>query len=303
MKKIITLFTSLLTTLCLTAQSPTPHIQGITRTDKVGSSIGLLDNSRSDLEFSLDKIENWTGTGSKRAALLIQWEDEKKPDAMVWGYKWDGESNGEEMIIAIAKADPRFFIITNNGNWGLTIGGFGFDINQKNTITLTNGEISREPIDGILEIENTEYDNWYTEDSEDHWASGWNSSYWSYSNRESYTEPFQYGSTSAKDRILEDGSWDGWYYCKDFFTNTAFSNSFTPAPAVSTSIDSNKRTRNAYRFDNRLYNLEIGSSIEQYTISGALISKKKAREVTEELDGRPNTIIRIISSQGVEIIK
>ncbi|MGL4411958.1 MAG: hypothetical protein ACRCTF_07545 [Bacteroidales bacterium] len=301
MKKTFTLFTTLLTTLCLTAQNP--KIQGVDRSDKANSSIGILENSRTDLSFSMDDIENWTGSGANQAAIVLQWSDEKEPDAMVWGYRWDGEANGEEMILAIAKADPRLFIITNNGQWGLTIGGFGYDINKKNSITLTNGEISGEPIDGMLEIENTNYDNWYTTDTDDHWASGWNSSYWSYCNRESHTEPFGYGSTGAKDRILENGSWDGFFYCKDFTTNVAFSNKFTAAPAVNTSIENNKTKKGAYRSGNMVYNIEVGATVEQYTLSGSLISRKVAKDDSEVIDSRSHSIIRIISSKGVEVIK
>lgn len=90
---------------------------------------------RSDANFTFDNIRFWVGSGSKKAALVIEWHDGKSPDALVWGYRWDGEANGHDMIVAIAKADPRLVLLTQHTGWmGYTIGGVGY---SEQTLNIT----------------------------------------------------------------------------------------------------------------------------------------------------------------------
>ena len=65
---------------------------------------------RADASFTFDDIQYWVGNGSNKAALVIEWHDGNRPDAMVWGYRWDGEATGHDMIVAIAQADHRSYI-------------------------------------------------------------------------------------------------------------------------------------------------------------------------------------------------
>lgn len=51
---------------------------------------------------SFDDIQFWVGTGSKRAALVLQWNDGLNPVSLAWGYRWDGEATGIDMLKAIA---------------------------------------------------------------------------------------------------------------------------------------------------------------------------------------------------------
>ena len=51
---------------------------------------------------SFDDIEYWVGEGTKRAALVIQWNDDISPGALAWGYRWSGNATGLDMINAIA---------------------------------------------------------------------------------------------------------------------------------------------------------------------------------------------------------
>ena len=85
---------------------------------------------KADASFSFDDIQFWVGSGSKRAALVIEWHDGNRPDAMVWGYRWDGEATGHDMIVAIAKADPKLLLLTQYTGWmGYTIDGIGYGDN------------------------------------------------------------------------------------------------------------------------------------------------------------------------------
>lgn len=75
----------------------------------------------------LDAIRNWAGTGEKRAALVIDFHDEKGNDqALVWGYRWDGNASGEDMIRAIARSSRVLVLMTQyTGNMGSTVNGVG----------------------------------------------------------------------------------------------------------------------------------------------------------------------------------
>ena len=85
---------------------------------------------RADASFTFDDIQYWVGNGSNKAALVIEWHDGNRPDAMVWGYRWDGEATGHDMIVAIAKADQKLLLLTQYTGWmGYTIDGIGYGDN------------------------------------------------------------------------------------------------------------------------------------------------------------------------------
>jgi hypothetical protein len=51
---------------------------------------------------SFDDIQFWAGSGTNRAALVIQWPDAEFPTSIAWGYRWNGEATAQEMIFALA---------------------------------------------------------------------------------------------------------------------------------------------------------------------------------------------------------
>ena len=88
---------------------------------------------RADARFTFDDIQYWVGNGSNKAALVIEWHDGNRPDAKVWGYRWDGEATGHDMIVAIAQADPRLVLLTQYTGWmGYTIDGIGYGESRLN---------------------------------------------------------------------------------------------------------------------------------------------------------------------------
>lgn len=89
MKKVcLCLLSALLTSICLTAQT-----------------LGTAPNG----VFTAADIEYWVGTGSKEAALVLVFNDGKTPQALVWGYRYDGSKSMKQMCEDIAAADPRFY--------------------------------------------------------------------------------------------------------------------------------------------------------------------------------------------------
>lgn len=50
---------------------------------------------------SFDDIKNWTGTGTNRSALVLQWNDGANPVSLVWGFRWNDNATGMDMLRAI----------------------------------------------------------------------------------------------------------------------------------------------------------------------------------------------------------
>ncbi|MBO8439374.1 MAG: PQQ-binding-like beta-propeller repeat protein, partial [bacterium] len=179
------------------------------------------DEAVEDTDFSFDDIEFWVGTGSDSAALVIDWYDDKG-GTLVWGYLFDAaddvQNTGYAMVAAVAKADPRFVLLTHNTNLGNTIAGLGYDLNGSGDITLiytdpdTEETAEHTPVDGIVTTDAYNYDDWTSSDPDDHWVSGWYNGYWSYQVKESRNASFSYSGLGASSRRLQNGSWDGWAY-------------------------------------------------------------------------------------------
>lgn len=79
-----------------------------------------------------DKITHWTGEGSNRAALVVQFNDNGPQRAYVWGYRWNDEDfengtpSGEDMFRAIAANSNDLLLFTQYTGWmGSTVDGIG----------------------------------------------------------------------------------------------------------------------------------------------------------------------------------
>ncbi|MCE9356133.1 Ig-like domain-containing protein [Parabacteroides distasonis] len=128
MRKILSLF--FVMALCVVGLSAQGLVQGQPHPSAPNVLAKTKFQLRADASFSFDDIQFWVGSGSKRAALVIEWHDGNRPDAMVWGYRWDGEATGHDMIVAIAKADPKLLLLTQYTGWmGYTIDGIGYGDN------------------------------------------------------------------------------------------------------------------------------------------------------------------------------
>jgi hypothetical protein len=172
---------------------------------------------------SLDDIQNWTGSGSNRAGLVIQWNDGGSPTSLAWGYRWNGAASGYDMLTAIAgswqvvdSADPSIQYLSGSGSdprFTLDIYDFGWGFA---TYSISFNEF------GVTRT-----------------RSDWGSGYWEYFNvggtfdtppdgdpntflgTDSYpgTVPNSnwISSWSGFDsRMLSDGSWDGWSFAPGF---------------------------------------------------------------------------------------
>ncbi|CAI2769181.1 T9SS type A sorting domain-containing protein [Flavobacterium collinsii] len=161
-------------------------------------------------------IQYWVGSGSNKAAFVVQWNDGKNSDALIWGFRWDGNATGEDMLKAILKTDRRFFALLYKGTQtGSLTGGLGFDLNGIKTIGLYKGTDYTYPLyptNGFVNTATYDFDNYTAIDANDHWQAGYTNGEWSYWTKNAADPDFGAVSTGASSRVLENGSWDVWNY-------------------------------------------------------------------------------------------
>lgn len=201
-------------------------------------------------EFTFDDIQNWTGEGANKAALVIQWNDERETNAIVFGYRWDGLATGADMIKAVVKNNPRLYTLMQYTNvssptdplGGYTINGFGWDADNDGDIALKDTKDNQiyTTEDGFFEhprgyvpgqggSSDYDYDDWVAMDEGDFWGAGWYISYWSYWVGELGSN-LSYSGWGASGRVLEDGCCDGWNFA--LYMNARDWKDFKAAPST-----------------------------------------------------------------------
>lgn len=221
MKKI---FTSIVLALCISvsvlAQTTTINVQG--QQHKVSAAVAAriqkVAKAVASTGIDFSKIERWAGEGDCKAALAIKWADgQNDGKTLVWGYRWKSseKKTGEDLIRAVAKADPAFYVLALSGtSFGTTFGGFGYDIDGNRNIIVTtpkNNEVY--PRNGIVYVSSYVFDNCGATDIDnDAWNSGWNYGYWSYNVAEKAEDALGWSNTGASGRVLTDGCVDAWVF-------------------------------------------------------------------------------------------
>lgn len=223
MKKI---FTSIVLALCISvsvlAQTTTINVQG--QQHKVNATVAARIQkavkavASTGIDFS--QIERWAGEGDCKAALAIKWADgQNDGKTLVWGYRWKSseKKTGEDLIRAVAKADPAFYVLALSGtSFGTTFGGFGYDIDGNRNIIVTtpkNNEVY--PRNGIVYVSSYVFDNCSATDiTNDAWNSGWNKGFWSYNVADKAEDALGFSGTGASGRVLTDGCVDAWVFSK-----------------------------------------------------------------------------------------
>ena len=190
--------------------------------------------------FKISDIKNWTGEGENQTVLAIQWVTKDVNDLLhpndddifflAWGYKWKSADNrtGYDMIEAIAKKDPRLFVlIMQDGSQGKVIKGFGYDgngdgkieiksqsVNSKNGLHLTEADFQN----GLYQQKdnNDNVDGFEILSEGDYWIGGWKEAYTSYwlgsGDAVLESDEYEYSNFYANRRFLEDKSWDAWTF-------------------------------------------------------------------------------------------
>ena len=216
-------FTSIMFALCISlsaaAQTTTIHVQGAPR--KVSQTVATRIQKAADavtstcIDFS--KIERWAGEGECRAALALKWADgQNEGKTLVWGYRWKSTENptGEDLIRAIAKADPTLYLMGSTGSYGLTIGGIGYDADNDRFVSVTTMKEEVYPRCGFVTLPSDEYETSAATDwgDGDAWNSGWYSGFWSYYVADKADDELQMSMTGATGRTLTDGCVDAYVF-------------------------------------------------------------------------------------------
>lgn len=222
MKKI---FTSIVLALCISvsvlAQTTTINVQGQPRkvNATVAARIQKAAKAVASTGIDFSKIERWAGEGDCKAALAIKWADgQNDGKTLVWGYRWKSseKKTGEDLVRAVAKADPAFYVLALSGtSFGTTFGGFGYDIDGNRYVTVTTPENEVYPRNGIVYVSSYVFDKCgATEITRDAWNSGWYSGFWSYNVADKAEDALGFSSTGASGRVLTDGCVDAWVFSK-----------------------------------------------------------------------------------------
>lgn len=222
MKKI---FTSIVLALCISvsvlAQTTTINVQGQQRKVNATVAARIQKTAKAVASTGIDfsKIERWAGEGDCKAALAIKWADgQNDGKTLVWGYRWKSseQKTGEDLVRAVAKADPAFYVLAESGSaYGTAFGGFGYDIDGNRYVTVTTPKKEVYPRNGIVYVSSGVFDKCgATEITRDAWNSGWYSGFWSYNVADKAEDALGFSSTGASGRVLTDGCVDAWVFSK-----------------------------------------------------------------------------------------
>ena len=172
-------------------------------------------------DFGFNDINYWVGTGSNKAALVVDFASPTGTSSYAWGYRWDGTATGEDMFTAIAGStlfrerdggpvagtltgsDRRLYLRASGfgGGLGSSVFGIGYDANG-------NGGSFTSGFEGA--------ENGSASDPGDLYAEGWFTGYWAYFVAESTDTSWGYSGLGFSNRELTDGAWDGWSFQRDF---------------------------------------------------------------------------------------
>jgi hypothetical protein len=209
--------------------------------------VGAFALRAQTLVQSFDDIQFWSGSGTNRSALVLQWNDGGTPTSLAWGYRWSGNATGIGMLKAIAGSttvtapgDPTTVLGTSTGSdsrMTLTMERYGFG-DSLFAIGFNDGNQNRTRAD------------WAT----GYWAYsvfGGNFSYptydanWIYTGDANYLQigSVNYSSVSwfsspigASDRKLVDGSWDAFSFAPGFTTSAVMQPFAASVPEPSAAI-------------------------------------------------------------------
>lgn len=190
--------------------------------NSVGEFSDSVEVTVDDKLFTLARIANWTGEGLNRSALGVQWVTGKNQLEpldeevvfKVWGFRWKkGEKRtGLDMLKAIAKNDPRFYLVLKKDY----VVGLGYDGDGDGRFQAGNATVSftqSDFKDGVCST-TADVDDIKVMTTGDYWLGGERKSYATYWLGEGNVVPleddFLYSPLFPANRELSDYSWDVW---------------------------------------------------------------------------------------------
>jgi hypothetical protein len=114
------------------------------------ASAGLFLVSKSSA-ISLDDIQLWTGSGTNRAALVIEWNSPVAfnqstvpapvtEKTMVWGCRFNGTITGTQLFDAVVAADRRLYVVeTIDSMYGPFVQAIGYNLKGNGLYGISDG--------------------------------------------------------------------------------------------------------------------------------------------------------------------
>ena len=110
---------------------------------------------------SFNDVQFWTGTGTNRAALVIEWSTPEDftgtsvpapiaDRSLVWGYRFDGTATGLQMVNAIVAADPRLYAAESIYWFGTSVSAIGYHLGGGGDRGITDGSVTNFFPSGLL---------------------------------------------------------------------------------------------------------------------------------------------------------
>jgi hypothetical protein len=139
---------------------------------------------------SLNDIQFWIGSGTNRAALVVEWSTpESQPGStvpapiadktLVWGYRFNGTVTAADMFKAIVAADPRLYAVGQvYPVYGLSITAIGFHLGGGGDLGITDGSVTNYFPNGLLTNATVYIDAAAPLNPGDLYWGGWNGPNW-----------------------------------------------------------------------------------------------------------------------------
>jgi hypothetical protein len=162
---------------------------------------------------TFDDVQFWAGSGANRAGFIVDWNDGKGAESLLWGYRWDGAATGLDMFQAVVKADSRLFAHLGSYVWGTATLGIGYDLNNSGGFAVSPG-LSFDA--GGIAFDTNPDDARAASDLNDHYLEGWNFGFWGYFTKSNAGDAWTSSQVGAGDRSLADNSWDGYSFAPGF---------------------------------------------------------------------------------------
>ncbi len=160
--------------------------------------------------ITTDDLLSVVGSGANLATIVIDFNDGTSRESFAWGYRFDGEASGADMILAVTAADPALSVVSFGS------GASGFFLTE---IRYDDGSAVHNATSGSFANFPDDYDSWGyylsggfaggaigSPDSVagggDRLPTGWVSS-------PAGASAESFGSSG---RLLTDGAWDAWSF-------------------------------------------------------------------------------------------
>ncbi|MGE9289555.1 MAG: hypothetical protein ACQKBT_01110 [Puniceicoccales bacterium] len=171
------------------------------------SWMNLASSALQGAVTSFDDITYWVGSGSNESALVIDFHDGTGTSSFAWGYRWDGEASGAQMILDIAALDPMLSIVNlGDASSGFYLTEISYGSHSQTADPLGTDGWGYYLAGGTAGGDSSGTDPTSIGDGGTDLPSTWTIS------PSGASESSSFGGVEYYGRMLADGSWDAWSF-------------------------------------------------------------------------------------------